>query len=440
MPPLPVPDAITEVLALPPADDAPARIVAVWRGGSIVREIPSDARWVVGRGRDADLRLDDVSVSRRHATLHFDAPIRIEDLGSANGTWVNGSKLAPGDTRPLLPGAVVELGSAALFLRSATEPSAPLADEDGLALRDPATVRVVQLADVVAKSKLTILLLGETGVGKEVIARRIHRTSPRANERFVAINCAALAETLLESELFGHEKGAFTGASHAKRGVVEAADKGTLFLDEIGELSAATQAKLLRVIETGTVTRVGATEEVHVDVRFVCATHRDLRAMVRDGRFRQDLYFRLEGVTVRVPPLRERPLDLPVLATRFAEDAAREAGKPPPELTAEAIERLRGHAWPGNVRELRNVMARSVVLATTARLDASTIMFSDESAPARVADAQRAPETAPDDDRRARVLAALEAHRWNQTAAAKSLGVTRRTLYNWMTDLGLKSR
>ncbi len=432
---LPIPEEITEILAVPPAHGAPPQLVVTWRGGSVVREVPEGARWLVGRGADADLRVDDVSVSRRHATLHFDEPVRIEDLGSANGTWVNGSKLTPGETRPLIAGAVVEIGTATLFLRTSAETSARQDDDAAMVARDPAMARVAQLADVIAKSKLTVLVLGETGVGKEVLARRIHAASPRASAKLVALNCAALAETLLESELFGHERGAFTGATHKKSGVVETADGGTLFLDEVGELSPATQAKLLRVIETGHVTRVGATEEVPVDVRFVCATHRDLRAMVRDGRFRQDLYFRLDGVTVRVPPLRERPLDLPVLAARFAAEAARDAGRPSPSLTPAALERLRRHAWPGNVRELKNVMARSVVLAASPLLDEGDLVFSEETSagPADVAE-----PSLPGDERRARVLAALETHRWNQTAAAKALGITRRTLYNWMTELGLK--
>ncbi|MGC8762639.1 MAG: sigma-54-dependent transcriptional regulator [Acidobacteriota bacterium] len=215
----------------------------------------------------------------------------------------------------------------------------------------------------VAPTSATCLLLGETGVGKELFARAIHAAGPRRDHPFVAVNCAAIPESLLENELFGHEKGAFTGAHAAAVGKVEYAHGGTLFLDEIGEMGPALQAKLLRVIEEKTFTRVGSARPIQVDVRVICATHRDLSAMVREGAFREDLYYRLGAFPIRIPPLRERPEDIPLLAEHFLGLFRKETGRPELTLSEEAHRALAAYRWPGNVRELMNRLERAAILA-----------------------------------------------------------------------------
>ncbi|KAB2891242.1 MAG: FHA domain-containing protein, partial [Kofleriaceae bacterium] len=223
-------------------------------------------------------------------------------------------------------------------------------------IADPAVYRLYALIERLARASLPVLVHGETGTGKELAATAIHARSPRRNRPMISLNCAAIAETLIESELFGHEKGAFSGASATKVGYIEAADGSTLFLDEIGELTLAAQAKLLRVLETRRFTRVGETRERESDVRIVAATHRDLEADVESGRFRQDLYFRLCGAVLHVPPLRERPRELPHLARSFLADACKRAERDPMTISDEAMELLLAHGWPGNVRELKNLM------------------------------------------------------------------------------------
>jgi two-component system response regulator HydG len=222
---------------------------------------------------------------------------------------------------------------------------------------------VFRLVEAVADSSATVLVLGESGTGKELVARALHRRSARRDRPFVAVNCSALAETLLDSELFGHVRGAFTGAVAARRGLFEAADGGTIFLDEIGDVPAATQVRLLRVLQEGEIRPVGAQESRQVDVRVIAATHADLDEARAAGRFREDLYYRLDVVTIRLPPLRERPDDIPILASHFLQKLAPRVGKRLEGISAEAMTLLRRHPWPGNVRELENAIERAVVLA-----------------------------------------------------------------------------
>jgi transcriptional regulator with GAF, ATPase, and Fis domain len=215
----------------------------------------------------------------------------------------------------------------------------------------------------VAPTNATVLITGETGTGKELVARALHHKSPRANKPFVAINCAAFTETLLESELFGHEKCAFTGADRARQGLFEAAHEGTLFLDEAGEMSPAAQAKLLRILTDGQLLRVGSTKPRTVDVRVLVATHRNLQQRVRDGQFREDLYYRLAVVPIHIPPLRERREDIPLLAEMFAKRTATELGLPSRKLSPQAIQSLQQYDFPGNIRELRNLIERAYILS-----------------------------------------------------------------------------
>jgi len=314
-------------------------------------------------------------------------------------------------------------------------------------LVDPEMQRVYDLATRAAGSDISVLILGETGVGKEVMAETIHRRSPRAEHPFLRLNCAALPESLLEGELFGHERGAFTGAHAAKVGLLESTDRGTVFLDEIGELALGTQAKLLRVLEERTVIRLGATKPRHIDVRFVTATNRDLGREVKAGRFRGDLYYRISGLVVRIPPLRLRRAELQPLALHFLRVFCERSGHPTPRLSPGAVEVLHSYDWPGNVRELRNVMERAALLSNDHEIGREHVMLEppvpeeeevedddfdavtkvmdvlDPSQPPSLGDAEGVSE-------RDRVIRALEACGGNQTRAAKMLGVSRRTLIN----------
>ena len=305
---------------------------------------------------------------------------------------------------------------------------------------DPAMQRVYSLVQRISDTSMTVLILGETGVGKELVCEAIHQQSSRRERPLIKLNCAALPESLLESELFGYERGAFTGADKRKVGFFEAADGGTLFLDEIGDMPLALQAKLLRVLERKVITRVGGTNEVATDARLIAATHRNLDADVRAGRFRQDLLFRIGGFTIAVPPLRDRPGEIVPLAEHFARTAASEQARPAPKLSDDAREALTGYAWPGNVRELRNALERALVLAS------DTITAAD--LPERIHDAShRVRPAAPSgadvrgqlaEVERAAIVAALEADSGNQTRAARRLGLSRRALIYKMEKYGLK--
>jgi two-component system response regulator FlrC len=295
---------------------------------------------------------------------------------------------------------------------------------------DPVMRPVVEAIDKVARTNATVLLLGESGTGKEVAARTIHARSPRAAAPFVAINCAALSEHLLESELFGHEKGAFTGASERRRGRLELADGGTFFLDEIGELKAELQAKLLRVLQERRFERVGGTRTLEVDVRVIAATNRDLRAMIDDGRFREDLYHRIAVFPIRLPPLRDRHADLLPLARALLARIARDLKQPVPTLSAAAAARLAAARWRGNVRELANTLERAVILAGDAPIEDAHLWIeeapSGRTLPAPTGEASVRPLA---DLEREAILHALTVVDGNRRRAAELLGIGERTLY-----------
>jgi DNA-binding NtrC family response regulator len=303
----------------------------------------------------------------------------------------------------------------------------------------PALARAIELATRVAPMRSTVLLTGETGTGKELIAGLIHEASTRAEGPFVKVNCAALPETLLESELFGHEKGAFTSADRVRIGRFEQANGGTLFLDEVGDLSLATQAKLLRALQDQEFQRLGGTRVMRTDARIVAATNRDLERAIAAGDFREDLYFRLNVIAIPLPPLRERAEDVEALALHFLEQFGRELGRARHGFSPEARERLLAHPWPGNVRELRNAIERAVLLSEGARIEAADLSF-DAPAGAKAGawrPALPAAGVSLDAIERAVVLEALERHGFVQKEAAAWLGISRRKLNYMIQKMGL---
>jgi len=308
----------------------------------------------------------------------------------------------------------------------------------GILTGNAAMQDVCLMLERVAASHANVLLIGESGTGKELAARALHRASERRDGPFIAINCAAIPEHLLESELFGHEKGAFTGADRQVKGKVELADGGTLLLDEIGDMPVSLQAKMLRFLQERQIERVGGRKVIQVDTRIVSATHQDLQELIRQGRFRDDLYFRLAQITITIPPLRERGDDAVLLARQFVERFAIEQKRKPPTLTTDAVDGIRRHSWPGNIRELENRVQRAVILANNEGLTAADLGLE--------ATDQRAPS--PDDAaiplRRARehaearaIEACLRRVQGNLTAAAKILEVSRPTLYTLMRQHGI---
>ncbi len=564
--------------------------------------LPESGDLIIGRSMDADLSIDVTSISRRHALLHIGATIQIEDLGSANGTFVNEQRLARGSAATLVPGTMFELGSIMCILQDSYSAARPrriwthgyfearleeecaraercndtfsvlriqaedkqakgeamaelllavLRPSDILATYGPndyevlvvgATVkessdilervqerlrakganartgiasyprdgrvpealmakacarvtatdrttqesaRIVVEADVmkslhklvsrVAASNINVLILGETGVGKEIFAERIHTLSPRVESPLLRLNCAALSTTMLESELFGHERGAFTGAVAAKPGLLETASGGTVFLDEIGDMPLDLQAKLLRVLETRCVRRVGGLKSRNIDIRIVAATHRDLEGAVRSGAFRQDLFFRLNGISIVVPPLRDRTEEIAALAKSFVAIACHRQGRAPMDIEPQAARALLRYEWPGNIRELRNIMERAVLLSNGDKIAlehfpedklASTFKMSkvtvapvapplEPSAPAprpttsvwsnpgrsrkRASTEVQAIDLKGGVDEREREIIkdALARSRGNQTQAAKLLGISRRTLISRIEKYGL---
>jgi two-component system, NtrC family, response regulator len=305
----------------------------------------------------------------------------------------------------------------------------------GLITGDPEMLRLCRMIEKLANTTATVLLLGESGTGKEILARGLHEASARRGERFVAINCAAIPETLLESELFGYEKGAFTGAAKTTLGKIETAHHGTLFLDEIGDLPMPLQAKLLRFLQERVIERVGGRQEIPVDVRIVCATHQDLKELTRTGRFREDLYYRLAEVVVTIPPLRSRPGDAALLANAFVRRFAEAQRRGAMVLTSDALAAIEAHPWPGNVRELESCIKRAVIMA-----DASQISLEDVGLPG-VAEAGQPVldlRTVREEAERRAIVVAMGRTSGNIVKAAELLGVSRPTLYDLMNRLGLK--
>jgi pSer/pThr/pTyr-binding forkhead associated (FHA) protein len=512
-----------------------------------VEVLPDCGAVTVGRGAHADIRVEEPAISRRHFTLHLGEGLRLEDLGSANGTMVRSQVVPPGESVELRPGDAIEIGRALLVVQrqgvaplrairiktheyveerideecrvgsnrnfallrlvcpagqgslmrsrllDALKPTEILGtygpDEYELLAFDiqtkEAQLRARELAsggvevglachpgdgrsvaelveraspraprassgggivehfapvvDRVAQSTLSVLLVGETGTGKGVLALELHRRSPRRDGPFVPLHCPEFPESLLEAELFGYERGAFSGATSAKPGLVETASGGTLFLDEVAEIPLGTQVKLLRVLESGEVRRLGSVRPRHIDLRIISASSCDLEEACARGEFRPDLFFRLNGLPLLIPPLRERPHEIEPLARTFIQQYSRAQGMPAPALTPEALEALQRHPWPGNVRELRNVMERAVVLSRSGLIGTEHLP-SDR---ARVSFVRASEPPSPpteavgrEPDQRARISAALQACGGNQSRAAKMLGISRRTLVSRLVQHG----
>ena len=306
----------------------------------------------------------------------------------------------------------------------------------GLMTRDPDMLKICRTIEKVANSNATVMLLGESGTGKEVLARGLHQSSSRRTGKFVAINCAAIPENLLESELFGFEKGAFTGAAKMTLGKIETANGGTLMLDEIGDLPFSLQAKLLRFLQERTIERIGGRQEIPVDVRIVCATHQDLKVLSKESRFREDLYYRLAEIVVNIPPLRSRIGDPALLSHSFVRRFAQEQNRGSLTLSEDAIRAIEAHAWPGNIRELENCIKRAVIMADGNQISADDIGLSvpvvsdDDNSFDLRAIRDKAEKNA--------IIAAMGRVNGNVVKAAELLGVSRPTLYDLMHRLGLK--
>ncbi len=387
------------------------------------------------------LRAEQPDVEIVVLTAHGDVSTAVEAMKLGAFDYLQKPVASPAAIRGLVASALARRASMVAEKRP-TDPGAT--GEASFVSRSPVMRPVIDALNKVAKTNATVLLQGESGTGKEVAARALHAMSPRAKSPFVAINCAVLTESLLESELFGHEKGSFTGAHVQRRGRIELADGGTFFLDEVGELHEKLQSKLLRVLEERQFERLGGSATVHVDVRWIAATHRDLRAMVREGSFREDLYHRLAVFPIRLPPLRDRPEDIvPIAQTLLARLAD---GRPPPRLDEAATARLVAEPWPGNIRELRNVLERAVILAEGPVVRREHLWFDTDPAQAEAAppaagdsvgagvDAMQGTLT---DLERAAIERALSSVGGNRRAAAAKLGIGLRTLYEKLKRYGL---
>jgi two-component system response regulator FlrC len=415
--------------------------IAMDRGAKVahVQSIPSGLTQLrSGQGADLvmiDVKLDIANLVSSLKNERIHVPVVACGIGTSAEAAVAAIKAGAKEYVPLPPNAEL----IAAVIAAVTEESTQVI------YRDPAMASTIKLAEQIAPSDASVLITGESGTGKEVMARFLHTKSRRANEKFVSINCAAIPENLLESELFGHEKGAFTGAATRRIGKFEEANGGTLLLDEISEMQTRLQAKLLRAIQEREIDRVGGSTPVKVNIRLIATSNRDLDDSVKKGEFREDLYFRLNVFNLRMPPLRERPADILALAEHFIRKYADANGVPAKPLSPSAVERLKGHHWKGNVRELENTMHRAVLLASGPVIEADIIMLTGAKAepqavvpPAATAQAGRAAtgDRAPmvgrtvADVERDLIIDTLQHCLGNRTHAANILGISIRTLRN----------
>ena len=432
--------------------------------GEAVRFVLSGERMVVGR--QGEINLYHNSVSRLHAQLECrDGDWILTDLDSKNGTFVNRAVIR---RHRLMDGDVIRFGRVTLRFEAVETDVSPDAPTGAMTMDEMTAIRdrlrftslvgrseslrqAMQMAARAAKSKATVLVLGESGTGKELFSRFIYSESDRRKGKFLAVNCGALSESLQDSTLFGHEKGAFTGADRQRKGMFEEADGGTLFLDEVGELTSDSQTKLLRVLQEGEIMRLGSMDTIKVDVRLICATNRNLAKMVEEGKFRQDLYYRLNVIKIRLPPLRDRREDIPDLVNHFAAKYGGETAKP---FSPEAMAALTAYGWPGNIRELQNVVESASIMAMGAEIElgdlpaeiagaepsspvaASPIEAASSGASPVAAEVEPQPQNLEEIELR-HILSVLESVGGNKKLAAQQLAISRSTLYE---KLGLAKR
>ncbi|CAM3355967.1 FHA domain-containing protein [Corallococcus sp. ZKHCc1 1396] len=394
--------------------------------------------FTVGKDTGCDLVLQDRFISGKHLKVtRKDGVFHVVDLRSTNGTWLGPVRLFEAEVT--LPTSL-RVGEAELILEVVPAAKKEAPSFHGILGGDPSVRQLTDLIQRVAPSTAAVTILGESGTGKELVANALHACSPRANRPLIPVNCAAISKELIESELFGHEKGAFTGSVGARKGAFEEADGGTLFLDEIGELPLDLQAKLLRALESGEIKRVGASRPMHVDVRVVAATNRDLLAASREGRFREDLYYRLCVVPLHLPPLRNRRGDVLGLAEHFVRAFAPRGQTV--RFTQPALERLQQHAWPGNIRELRNVVHRALLLRKGPSIDAGDLSFDQE---VNRETGVTVPELPPgmtleqmlEKLERQIIETALRRFNNNRERVARELGLARSTLFKRLKDWGM---
>ena len=385
----------------------------------------------LGAADKNDIMLDDPYISSRHLKIIYQqGKLQVLDVGSTNGTYVNGVKVREAE---LEEGATIKVGNCQISLAHEDKieaPAGPVKTEKffGLVGKSKPMQELYGLLQRIGPTEATALILGESGTGKELVANAIHRLSSRTKGPFIAINCGAISPELIESELFGHEKGSFTGAQQQHEGAVGQAKGGTLFLDEIGELPLELQPKLLRVLENRSYRRVGGKEEIRADIRVIAATHRDLAKAVQEKKFREDLFFRLFVLPIVLKPLRERKEDIPILCAEFLKEFSINAQAK--DLSPEALKKLVDHSFYGNVRELKNVLMRAFILSSGDKIQPQDLMFSDGlSAPETPKPVEEASLEKLEDMERRLVLRTLVAHRWNKSKAAEALGVAKSTLF-----------
>ncbi len=414
----------------------PAQVRVRAGQNEVVHKLTADS-FTVGK-EGADLVLDDRFISSRHLKIsRTDTGFQVVDQRSTNGTFIGPVRIYEAVV-PLF--TTLKLGETELTLEPASPGPRKDASYQGIIGNDPAVRQLAELIERVAPSSAAVAIFGESGTGKELVARAIHARSTRADRSFIPVNCAAISKELIESELFGHEKGAFTGAMNARRGAFEEADGGTLFLDEIGELPIDLQAKLLRALESGEIKRVGASRPTNVDVRIVAATNRDLLSACREGKFREDLYYRLCVVPLHLPPLRSRRGDVVSLAEHFVRQFAPRGQNV--RFTPQALDRLQTHHWPGNIRELRNVVHRALLLRKGPMIDAADLTFDSEVHPeigVAIPDLPQGMtlEQMLEKVERQIVENALRRFNNNRERVAKELGVARSTLFKRLKEWGL---
>lgn len=427
------------------------------RAGHEVVAVASPDEAIAAVRADASLRLavidmnfstatdggEGLELLRRLKVLRPDLPVILITAWGSIPLAVEGMRLGACDfiTKPWVNRVMLQRVETALAL-AAPRAETPVGDFDasGIIGSDTALASVLRTAARIAPTNASVLILGENGTGKELIAQAIHSNSPRRNGPFVMVNLGGISRSLFESEMFGHAKGAFTGAVADRKGRFELADKGTIFLDEIGDLDAGSQVKLLRVLQEHTFERLGDSTPRQSDFRLIAATNADLQAMVADGRFREDLFYRINLIVLRLPPLRERLDDIGPLAMHFATQSASSLGIKAPEIAPDAIAWLRSLPWPGNIRQLRNLVERTVLLTSSPRLSAddfrATASMAGEQAPAEGKDAAASPASLDDSERRA-VETAMHTAKGNVTHAAAILGISRQTLYRKLKKHGL---